>query len=80
MANILRESLKVLSPILGAAGVFDKGSNSLKMFGSEDVMPSGPVAQAAQKVQGMKKGGSVSSASKRADGIATKGKTRGKLC
>jgi hypothetical protein len=27
---------------------------------------------------GMKKGGSVSSASKRADGIATKGKTRGK--
>jgi len=28
----------------------------------------------------MKKGGSVSSASKRADGCATKGKTRGKMC
>jgi hypothetical protein len=28
----------------------------------------------------MKKGGSVSSASKRADGIAVKGKTRGKIC
>jgi hypothetical protein len=28
----------------------------------------------------MKKGGSVGSASKRADGIATKGKTRGKMC
>jgi hypothetical protein len=28
---------------------------------------------------GMKKGGKVSSASKRADGIATKGKTRGKM-
>jgi hypothetical protein len=28
----------------------------------------------------MKKGGSVGSASKRADGIATKGKTRGKIC
>jgi len=27
-----------------------------------------------------KKGGSVSSASSRADGIATKGKTRGKIC
>jgi len=27
-----------------------------------------------------KKGGSVSSASKRADGIAVKGKTRGKIC
>ena len=29
---------------------------------------------------GMKSGGSVSSASKRADGIATKGKTRGRMC
>jgi hypothetical protein len=28
---------------------------------------------------GMKKGGTVSSASKRADGIATKGKTRGRM-
>lgn len=27
-----------------------------------------------------KKGGMISSASKRADGIATKGKTRGKMC
>jgi hypothetical protein len=31
-------------------------------------------------VYGMKKGGSVSSASKRADGIAQKGKTKGKMC
>lgn len=30
--------------------------------------------------QGYAKGGSVSSASRRADGIATKGKTRGKMC
>ena len=29
--------------------------------------------------QGMKKGGKVSSASKRADGCATKGKTRGRM-
>jgi len=28
----------------------------------------------------MKKGGSVPSASKRADGIAQRGKTRGKMC
>jgi hypothetical protein len=28
----------------------------------------------------MKSGGSVSSASKRADGIATKGKTKGRMC
>ena len=32
------------------------------------------------KDEGYKSGGSVSSASKRADGIATKGKTRGKMC
>jgi hypothetical protein len=31
------------------------------------------------KVSGLKKGGKVSSASKRADGCATKGKTRGKM-
>jgi hypothetical protein len=31
------------------------------------------------KILGMKKGGSVSSASKRADGCAIKGKTRGKM-
>ena len=31
------------------------------------------------KVPKMKKGGSVSSASKRADGIATKGKTKGRI-
>jgi hypothetical protein len=29
---------------------------------------------------GLKKGGTVSSASKRADGIAQRGKTRGKVC
>jgi len=31
------------------------------------------------RAQNMKKGGKVSSASKRADGIATKGKTRGRI-
>ena len=39
-----------------------------------------PQDAAAGLRTGMKKGGSVSSASKRADGIATKGKTRGKMC
>lgn len=34
----------------------------------------------SQGLPAMKKGGSVSSASKRADGIAQKGKTRGKIC
>jgi hypothetical protein len=31
-------------------------------------------------VKKMASGGSVSSASRRADGIATKGKTRGRIC
>jgi hypothetical protein len=33
----------------------------------------------ARRMLGMKKGGSVSSASKRADGCATKGKTKGRF-
>ena len=33
-----------------------------------------------KKDEGMKKGGKVSSASSRADGIAQRGKTRGKMC
>ena len=37
-----------------------------------------PALAAAQPTQ-MKKGGKVSSASKRADGCATKGKTRGRM-
>lgn len=39
--------------------------------------------KAAKKIEAekkMAKGGSVSSASKRADGIAVKGKTKGKIC
>lgn len=36
-------------------------------------------AEEEKKVGGMKKGGSVSSASKRADGCCIRGKTRGKM-
>lgn len=78
MANF-RDFLKVVSPVLGAAGVFDKeeDNSGLKMVGAEQVMPT---AQ-ADKPAGMKKGGAVksSSASRRADGIATKGKTKGRM-
>jgi len=48
-----------------AFGGKDRGGNSVDFGGSG---------------LGMKSGGSVSSASRRADGIATKGKTRGKMC
>ena len=40
-------------------------------------VPAGP--SMPPRVPGMKKGGSVGSASKRADGIATKGKTKGRF-
>jgi hypothetical protein len=36
--------------------------------------------RAGLKDEGYKKGGKVSSASSRADGIAQRGKTRGKIC
>jgi hypothetical protein len=45
------------------------------MAPDESVMPSPPMGGAL----GMKKGGSVGSASKRADGCATKGKTKGRM-
>ena len=60
---------------------------------SYNTKPTGPVASpsqmistlankaiAPQRTPMMKKGGKVSSASKRADGIAVKGKTKGKIC
>jgi hypothetical protein len=46
---------------------------------TEKLMPFRPSGAKDIKEKPMKKGGSVSSASKRADGIATKGKTRGKI-
>jgi hypothetical protein len=47
---------------------------------AQRTMPRDLTFEKAKKAAGYKKGGSVSSASSRADGIATKGKTRGKIC
>jgi hypothetical protein len=49
------------------------------MLNKYDRSPEGAKSSMKRKY-GFKSGGSVSSASKRADGIATKGKTRGKIC
>jgi hypothetical protein len=46
---------------------------------AEEAPAGAPMMRKGGKVKKMAKGGSVSSASKRADGCATKGKTRGKL-
>ena len=59
------------------------------LISSREATDNRPVNQRIKEALGMKKGGSVkkmasggsvSSASRRADGIATKGKTRGKMC
>ena len=54
------------------------------LFGGSSDSPRMRAAKRAQASDAsnysMKSGGKVSSASKRADGIATKGKTRGKMC
>lgn len=48
-------------------------------YGGYDNLQGG-LSQLGLQGKGMKKGGSVSSASKRADGIASKGKTNCKMC
>lgn len=60
-------------------------SERMKLSRERSKTGSGPtdrrsVSERIRSSMGMKSGGSVSSASRRADGIATKGKTRGKIC
>jgi hypothetical protein len=54
----------------------EKRKNEYKT-GSENVKPK--AMKDGGKVKKMKKGGSVSSASKRADGIAQRGRTKGRM-
>ena len=71
-----------------AAGLGDLISRGAKAAGEtlskyEFVTPASRIAKenkAAKEARGYKAGGSVSSASRRGDGIAMKGKTRGKMC
>jgi hypothetical protein len=50
-----------------------------RLLNKTDAMRKNPYATEEKSEYEMKKGGMVSSASKRADGIATKGKTRGRI-
>jgi len=54
-----------------------KPAKPVKKTGEFDLYKT--VKQAADKNEGMKKGGKVSSASKRADGCCVKGKTKGRM-
>ena len=66
----LREARKPIQmPELKSKNIGDKNEVELK----------GEKIKGYENAKPMKKGGSVSSASKRADGIATKGKTKGRI-
>lgn len=58
-------------------GIRAEKERDYKMFGTTE--QNIPAVDTMGGVTGMKKGGSVSSASKRADGCCVKGKTRGKM-
>ena len=69
-------------PATGKSGAFT--NKQLKRFGAEERSESEEQELFGKKrggvVKKMASGGMTSSASKRADGIATKGKTRGRMC
>ena len=59
---------------------YDEMKKAKKMEANKDKIINRTDKEVAKFDENYKKGGSVSSASKRADGIAVKGKTRGKIC
>lgn len=66
------------SGLMGALpALLDPDKDKKKTSGDKTLAPDG--LKRGGKVKKMAKGGSVSSASKRADGCATKGKTKGKF-
>ena len=85
-----KEALLALSPLGGAvlpmAGAALSDATKNKIFdavGMQDMMSQDEQdkrkKEEEMKAQGMKKGGKVSSASKRADGCAVRGKTKGRM-
>jgi len=89
MANYFEKMLGVVSPGYGALkgeGMFGNLLGKKSENEAEKVLRDAAEQKAAQEkamasatATPMKKGGSVSSASSRADGIAQRGKTRGKM-
>ena len=83
MSDALKKVAGSLSPIYGMAS----GHGAFGQLGESGVLGLGPALLAEERERrkaekaaaGMKKGGKVGSASKRADGCAQRGKTRGKV-
>ena len=80
-----RKALKDAAKLLGGLGAAYLASGYLRPgVQPEDVNPEDAAQDAIDRekryaARTLKKGGSVSSASKRADGCAVRGKTRGKI-
>jgi hypothetical protein len=66
-------------PRMMAKAYEDKKDTISSLTGENEALKSQIEAQKENQSKGMKKGGKVSSASKRADGCAQRGKTRGKM-
>jgi hypothetical protein len=66
-------------PRMMANAYEDKKDQISSLTGENESLKAQIEAQKENKSKGMKKGGKVSSASKRADGCAQRGKTRGKM-
>ena len=71
MGKAMRQGFGGIAPMMIARSGYENEEEKRRM--EEEA------AQQDKLVGGMKKGGKVSSASKRADGIATKGKTKGRI-
>ena len=71
MGKAMRQGFGGIAPMMIARSGYENEEEKRRM--EEEA------AQQDKLVGGMKKGGKVSSASKRADGIAQRGKTRGKM-
>ena len=78
--NPLKRGLRAAKDYL--MGTEDQNKAAAERMKARDEMnPTSPLAKMNKAIGygGYKKGGKVSSASKRADGIATKGKTKGRI-
>ena len=67
-----------VSPFIASLG-YEEGERKIKERDKQKKLQKQYEDQDKQEGRGMKKGGSVSSASKRADGCATRGKTQGRM-
>ena len=75
--NLIRQGVGGVLPMMIARNAYEGKEEEKKRKEAET--KAAAATATAVPAPGMKKGGKVSSASKRADGIATKGKTKGRI-